>query len=92
MSMEIPQGSVLRPTLLVLFKNDLPSYVPSGTVYMYADDTTTYYVGETADLAIDRLNKALQEFYNWCLNNRLTPHPRETERGHSFHQGEETQY
>lgn len=26
--------------------------------------------------AVDQLNKALQEFYNWCLNNRLTPHPR----------------
>ena len=28
--------------------------------------------------AVDQLNKALQEFYNWCLNNRLTPHPRKS--------------
>ena len=40
---------------------------------------TVYCVGETADLAIDRLNKALRDFYNWCLNNRLTPHPRKSE-------------
>ena len=38
-----------------------------------------YCLGETVDLAIDRLNKALGEFYNWCPNNRLTPHPRKSE-------------
>ena len=60
MSMGIPQGSV-GPTLFVLFTNDLPSSVPSGSVYMYANDTTIYGVGETAYLAIDQLNKALRE-------------------------------
>ena len=79
MSMEIPQGSVLGPTLFVLFTNDLPSSVPTGSVYMYADDTTILCIGETADLAIAKLNKALREFYNWCLNNRLTPQPRKSE-------------
>ena len=77
--MGIPQGSVLGPTLFVLFTNDLPRSVPSGSVYMYADDTTIYCVGETADLVIDQLNKALREFYIWCLNNRLTPHPSKSE-------------
>ena len=44
--------------------------------YMYTDDTC---VGQTADLAINQLNKALREFYNLCLNNRLTPHPTKSE-------------
>ena len=48
-------------------------------VYMYADDTIIYCVRETPDLAIDQLNKALREFYNWSLNNQLTPHPRKSE-------------
>ena len=65
-------------TDIVLFTNDLPSSVPTGSVYMYADHTTIYCIGETVDLAIDQLNKALREFYNWCLNNRLTPHPRKS--------------
>ena len=39
----MPQGSVLGPTLFVLFTNDLPSKVTEGTVYMYADDTTILY-------------------------------------------------
>ena len=46
---------------------------------MYTDVTTIYCAGETAALAIDGLIKALREFYNWCLNNRLTPHPRKGE-------------
>ena len=74
-SIGIPQGSVLGPTLFVLSRKDLRPSVPSGPVYMFAGDTTIYCVSETADLAIDQLNKALREFYNWCLNNRLTPHP-----------------
>ena len=77
--MGIPQGSGLGPTLFVLFTNDLPSSVLTGSVYMYADDTTVFCIGETADLAIAKLNKALREFYTWCLNNRLTPHPSKSE-------------
>ena len=59
LSMGTPEGSVLGPTLFVLFTNDFPSYVPSGSVYMYAGDTTIYCVGGTADLAIDERNRAL---------------------------------
>ena len=71
MSMGIPQGSVLGPTLFMLFTNDLPSLAPTGPVYVYADDTTIFCIRETADLAIAQLNKALREFYKnyyWCLN------------------------
>ena len=78
-SMGILRRSVLGPTLLVLFTNDLPSSVPTGSVYMYADDTTIFCVGETAALAISQLNKSLREFYNWCQTNRLTPYPSKSE-------------
>ena len=69
----IPQGSVLGPTLFVLFTNDLPSKVTEGTVYMYADDTTLYCIGRRADEIIKSLNLALRELYTWCITNKLTP-------------------
>ena len=45
-SFGIPQGSVLGPTLFTLFTNDLPSSVSSGSVYMFADDTTVYCMSD----------------------------------------------
>ena len=72
MSFGIPQGSVLGPTL---FTNDLPSSVSSGSVYMFADDTTVYCMSDTAEKSIAQLNSALRELNEWCLINRLTPHP-----------------
>ena len=60
-SFGIPQGSVLGPTLFTLFTNDLPSSVSSGSVYMFADDTTVYCMSDTAEKIIAHLNSALRE-------------------------------
>ena len=78
-SIGIPQGSVLGLTLFTLFTNDLLLSVRSGSLYMFADDTTVFRIGDTADEAIEELNRALQEVYNWCCVNQLTPHPGKSE-------------
>ena len=75
----IPQGSVLGPTLFSMFTNDLPTSVVSGLVYMFADDTTIYCIGTSADEATAQLNLAMHELYSWCLANKLTPHPGKSE-------------
>ena len=75
----IPQGSVLGPTLFSMFTNDLPTCVVSGSVYMFADDTTIYCIGTSADEATAQLNLAMHELYSWCLANKLKPHPGKSE-------------
>ena len=46
----------------------------SGTLYMYADDTTVYCVGDSIGEACQLLNKALHELNVWCESNSLTSH------------------
>ena len=55
--------------LFALYTNDLPSAVASGSVFMYANDTTVYCTGDTADNTV-----TLSEINSWCLEDSLTPH------------------
>ena len=71
----VPQGSVLGPTLFSLFTSDFPKSGPSVETYLYADDTTIYYVTETIGTLINNHNNALADLKKWCDNNLLVPHP-----------------
>ena len=75
----VPQGSVLGLTLFTLYTSNLVASIQSGSVYMYADDTTVYCIGKTIDEVSAALNQSLKELYAWCVNNWLTPHPKKSE-------------
>ena len=66
----IPQGSVLGPTLFVIFINDLPDVVTS-TIQIFADDTKIYRtvndIGDTTYLQED-LHKLQLWSTKWQLN------------------------
>ena len=46
---------------------------------MYADDTTLYCIGDSIDVVISELDKALEELLYWCETNSLVPHPKKCE-------------
>ena len=48
----VPQESILGPKLFSIFVNDLAESITSGELYLFADDTTIYNIGENTDAII----------------------------------------
>jgi len=68
----VPQESILRPLLFLLFINDFSSV--SDTLYsiLFADDTNVFLEGKNVDILIDVIQLELHKLNTWLQTNKLT--------------------
>ena len=71
----VPQGSILGPSLFILFLNDITSGLSEGTqVNMYADDTKIWReIHCENDHLI--LQKDINYLLDWSIRNKMVFHP-----------------
>ena len=62
-----------------LYINDQPENISKGQVYLFADDTTFYYIGQTTEEVIDALNVIGNDVKNWCQKSQLSIHSGKSE-------------
>jgi retron-type reverse transcriptase len=66
----VPQGSVLRPVLYLLYINDVPT-TSNSTTATFADDTAVMAIGETVDISTRKLQSAVNKIAIWARKWRV---------------------
>ena len=67
----VPQGSVLGPTLFLLYINDVNNGLESASCNIYADDILIYCADSDIDEANFKLQVSLNNIKKWYDNNLL---------------------
>ena len=68
----VPQGSILRPLLFILYVNDITSTSNVLDYILFADDTSIIYSHENIESQISVVNAELKEVSNWFKTNKLS--------------------
>ena len=67
----VPQGSILGPTLFVIYINDLPSVITHSIIFMYADDTALTVSRKETKAASILIQRDLNKVNQWMCSNKL---------------------
>ena len=68
----VPQGSVLGPTLFLLYINDLPNVSEILSYILFADDTNIFYTGDDIYEICNILSNELKKLDIWFRVNKLS--------------------
>lgn len=72
-SFGVPQGSVLGPTLFLVYINDLCQLnIEQANIFTFADDTALVFHGKNWEEVVDVAQKGMSRVANWLQNNLLT--------------------
>ena len=74
----VPQGSILGPTLFLIYINNLPKISEILQTQLFADDTIVSNIGSNIDALTCSTNEELIKLNDWTVANRLTIHAGKT--------------
>ena len=67
----VPQGSLLAPLLFMLYINDIYKFILSGTVVLYADDTSIIIEANSLEELLIFAKDTVSQIETYCSQNRL---------------------
>ena len=56
--------------LFTMHIHDFPDKITRAETYLYADNTTYYYVGKNIEEVVDNLNMSEKQVNDWCPKNQ----------------------
>ena len=71
----VPQGSILGPLLFALYIDSLPAALQPYANHLFADDTSIWSLGKSAEIISSHLESAMDQLSQWSRENKIQLNP-----------------